>query len=242
LADRARPTACSWLSGRKPVRRKAAGPPRASASGAAEPEPSGVLWHGQRAPAWLAGRRVWPTDPASGRVGRIQPAGGGPNGDLRQRRLRPDRNGTAPAQRGLWAVRARTRAGDQFCGRSLSPAGTPLRQRASPAAGLGGCSAPALGITAGHRRSTRAVAFLGGPWPWARAVAVGAGKTPRSALHGRLSKTGRQWARRPVGFAMPCRGCASQLPAAPLACPGAAGGLAGGQSGGTATAQTAKTR
>jgi len=207
--------------------------------GAAEPETQRVLCTGSRAPAWLAAAGL-ATDPASGRVwtesslqveGQTAIFASGDCGLIR----------TAPRPpSGVWAVRAAPVLATNLR-RSLSPAGTPLRRWRPQRQALRLLGA-GPGNTAGHKAAQpRAVAFWGplavGPsrWLWRWKAHLDQRFMDGFEDVAAMGQAGQS------AIAMPCRGCAAKLPAAPLSRALARlAGLAGGQSGGIATAQTAE--
>jgi len=156
---------------------------------ATESRPAGRVWDRIQPAGWRAKRRFSPA------------------GDMR-----PDPNGTRRPS-GCGGARPAHRAGDH----AGLAAGTPSAPLASPAAGFGGCSAPALENTRQDTRplKPRAVAFWGPPWPWPEPLADGAGKHNLRALHGTASDVaaGAQASR----YRMLPRLCGQCRPAAPLA-------------------------
>jgi len=205
--------------------------------GAAEPDTQRVLCTGSRAPAWLAAAGL-ATDPASGRVwtesslqveGQAAIFASGDCGLIR----------TAPRPpSGVWAVRAAPVLATNLR-RSLSPAGKPLRRwrpQRQALRLLGAGAGNAAGDKAGH---PRAVAFWGplavGPsrwlWCWKE-------RLDRRFMDG-FEDLAAMGTAGQSAIAMPCRGCAAKLPAAPLSRALARlAGLARGPSGWVGAAQT----
>jgi len=214
------------------------------------PKPSGLLCTGSRAPAWLGPPRLATDRPAAGVWTGIQPAGGGPNGDFRQRPTAADSERHRAPPSGVWAVRGRNPCWRPICGRSLSPAGTPLR-RCVPSGRLCGLlGAGPWENGAGHQG--RFNPGLGRFFFFFWGVAPGRGPS-RWAVRWKATPRFKRFM---TGFEdvaangpgpasrayppCPAEGCAAKLPGRRplLACPGAAGrpGRSASQ-GGFATAQ-----